>query len=180
MPPRIRFGTHQRPRQGFRQPMLQTRCRHNRHGCQVMPAIAAFRPSDHMTDDHGKGVFARALSQPLALWEASGPRLPGATQALLKRQSSPSNRLDPENLKIEAGTPLFPARRIFDLPNPYPAPRWKSHSFGSLSVFRLRAGRFAKTQKWLRSALRVMSGVWWPRRADSPADVFESWRGMSP
>jgi hypothetical protein len=38
-------------------------------------------------------------------WEYHGK--PGATQALLKRQSSPSNRFGPENLKIEGVPTLF-------------------------------------------------------------------------
>jgi hypothetical protein len=71
-----------------------------------------------------EGLHPRALSRPLALWEGKTRESLGEWQALRQPRSSPSNRFDPENLEIEGGTPLFAARRIFDLPNPYAAARW--------------------------------------------------------
>jgi hypothetical protein len=104
-------------------------------------------------------------------WECHGK--PGETQDLLQCQSWPSNSFDPDNLKIEGATPLFLARGDFDVPSPYAAARWKV-GFGSIPVFRFRVERCAKTQSWLRSALPIMSGVWWPRRADSPAAFWRA------
>jgi hypothetical protein len=128
-----------------------------------------FRYSVH----HSDRVFARALSRPLALWEASGPRLPGATQALLKPQSSPSNRFDPDNLEIQGGHPPFSGSADNRRPQSLHGAALEKSFWVAIGI-PIARGTMRQDSAVALHRVALMSAAWWHQACGLPSGLWRA------
>jgi hypothetical protein len=161
-----RSQAHQRARCGLWQSILPTQCPHNWPACRLTPSIAGFWPIGPMTDDHRKGLHARAIL-PVPTLEVRKACGRARHQARNGRRNADAvvitQHIDIVDEKTGGGRGVggnSVARRIIDINPVFRGLFRRNPGLPKSARLSPRKSRSAKTQRRLRGELRVVSGVW--------------------